>query len=333
MLDRLRRPLRDLRISVTDRCNFRCRYCMPREAYRDHQFLPRGELLTFEEIDRLVQAATRLGVSKVRLTGGEPLLRAGLHRLVAMIRSHAGVTDLAMTTNASLLPRFADRLASSGLDRVSISLDALNDSTFRAMNDAEVGVVDVLTGIEAAAEAGLGPIKINAVVIKGVNDDQVVPLARYFRGTGHIVRFIEFMDVGASNSWDAHAVVSAAEILSTLDATFPIEPIAPAYPGEVARRFRYLDGMGEVGVIASVSQPFCGDCSRLRVSAEGVAFTCLFAHSGTDLRGLLRGPPGDDTTIEAAIASVWERRSDRYSELRRPDDDRRQRVEMPRMGG
>jgi cyclic pyranopterin phosphate synthase len=304
---------------------------MPREAYGDHRFMARDELLTFEEIARLVQVTTRLGVTKVRLTGGEPLLRAGLDRLIAEIGAIDGVEDLAMTTNGSLLPRWADRLVAAGLDRVSISLDALDDQTFRIMNDADVGVVDVLTGIEAAAEAGLGPIKINAVVIRGVNDDQVLPLARYFRGTGHIVRFIEFMDVGSTNSWRPDAVVPADEILEVVNEVFPLEPIAPSYRGEVATRYRYADGTGEIGVIGSVSRPFCNDCSRLRVSADGVAYTCLFATTGIDLRDVLRA--GDDSDLEVAVEAVWMDRADRYSASREPDGDRRDRVEMPRIGG
>jgi len=331
--DTLGRPLRDLRISVTDRCNFRCTYCMPREIFgRDYEFLPRDQLLTFEEITRLARISVDLGVNKIRITGGEPLMRAKVSELVRMLAAIDGVDDLTMTTNGSLLPRHATDLASAGLDRVSISLDSLDDATFRAMNDSDVGVDEVLAGIEAAASAGLGPIKINAVVTRGVNDEHVVGMARHFRGSGHIVRFIEFMDVGTTNGWRLDDVVPAAEIIARIDAEFPLEPVEPAYRGEVASRYRYRDGAGEVGVIASVTAPFCGDCTRLRISAEGSSYTCLFAASGNDLRGPLRAGATDDE-LKQLLTGVWLGRKDRYSELRSDDTDGWEHVEMSYIGG
>ena len=325
--------MRDLRISVTDRCNFRCTYCMPKEVFgRDYEFLARDQLLTFEEIARLTELATSLGVTKVRLTGGEPLMRAGLPTLVEMLRAIPGIGDLTMTTNGSLLARRADALAQAGLDRVSVSLDATDDATFRAMNDVDFSVMGVLEGIEAAAEAGLGPIKINTVVRRGVNDHAVLEMARYFRGTGHIVRFIEFMDVGTTNGWRLDDVVPGHEILELINAQFPLEPLERTYPGEVASRYGYADGTGEIGIISSVSAPFCGDCTRLRLSAEGSIYTCLFASGGTDLRELIRSG-ADDDAVKATLRSVWEERTDRYSEIRSDGTDGWERIEMSYIGG
>lgn len=331
--DTLGRPLRDLRISVTDRCNFRCTYCMPREVFgRDYEFLPRDQLLTFEEITRMTRIAVDLGVDKVRITGGEPLVRAGLVDLVGMLSAIDGVNDLTMTTNGSLLARHAADLAAAGLDRVSVSLDSLDDATFRAMNDADFGVDEVMAGIEAAAAAGLTPIKINAVVTRRRNDEGVIDLARHFRGSGHIVRFIEYMDVGTTNGWRLDDVVPGAEIVERIDSVFPLEPIDPAYRGEVATRYRYRDGTGEIGVIASVTAPFCGDCTRLRVSADGTLYTCLFASKGTDLRGPLRAG-ASDTEIGSLLTELWTARDDRYSEIRSDDTDGWERIEMSFIGG
>jgi GTP 3',8-cyclase len=330
--DALGRSVRDLRISVTDRCNFRCVYCMPKEVYgRDYRFLERRELLTFEEIERLTRAFAALGVAKVRLTGGEPLLRRELEHLVKMLAGVPGL-DLTLTTNGSLLPRKAQSLADAGLHRVTVSLDSLDDEVFRAMNDVDVPVERVLAGIEAAAAAGLAPVKVNMVVKRGVNDDSVLPMARYFRGTGHILRFIEYMDVGHTNGWRLDDVVPVAEVVSAIDAELPLEPVEPNYPGEVARRYRYADGSGEIGVIASVTQPFCGACTRARLSAEGRLYTCLFATKGHDLRALLRGGATDDE-LQEAIAAVWRGRSDRYSELRSAETVDLPKVEMSYIGG
>jgi len=313
LTDKFQRPVRDLRLSVTDRCNFRCTYCMPKEVFgKDHEFLPRGELLSFDEISMLVALFVERGVEKVRITGGEPLLRKDLEKLIGMLRSIDGVRDLTLTTNASLLVRKARSLAAAGLDRVTVSLDALDDPTFQRMNDVGFPVAAVLEGIEAAAEAGLGPIKVNAVVQRGVNDHSVIEMARHFKGTDHIVRFIEYMDVGTTNGWRLDDVVPAEEMISAINAVLPLEPIPPNYPGEVANRFRYLDGEGEVGVIASVTKPFCGSCTRARVSAEGTLYTCLFASSGTSLRDAIRA--GDD--VGAIVEQVWSTREDRYSEIR-----------------
>lgn len=314
LLDRFGRPLLDLRVSVTDRCNFRCRYCMPREVFgSDFAFLPREQILSFEEIARLVRALHERGLRKLRLTGGEPLLRTGLPTLVSMLRGFPDL-EIALTTNGSLLAAQAPDLAEAGLNRVTVSLDSLGDDVFRTMNDADVPVAQVLDGIEAAAAEGLAPIKINAVVRRGVNDHTVVDLARHFQGSGHIVRFIEFMDVGASNDWRLDDVVPGAELVRTIDAALPLEPVEPTYRGEVARRWRYRDGSGEIGVITSVSQPFCGDCTRARVSAEGKLYTCLFATTGADLRETLRS--GDDAALAERLDAVWSAREDRYSELR-----------------
>jgi cyclic pyranopterin phosphate synthase len=331
-IDRLGRPLRDLRLSVTDRCNFRCPYCMPREVFGPHHaFLPRSEILTFEEIERLTRLFHRLGLRKVRLTGGEPLLRHDLPELVAMLAGFPGL-DLALTTNGTLLERHAEALAAAGLGRVTVSLDSLEDEVFRRMNDVDFPVARVLDGIEAAAAAGLGPIKVNAVVRRGLNDAGLVDLARHFKGSGHVLRFIEYMDVGTSNRWRPADLVPAEEIVGRIDAELPLEPIDPAYRGEVARRWRYRDGGGEIGVITSVSRPFCGDCTRARLSARGELYTCLFAAAGTDLKAPLRAGAAD-AELEALIRGIWDRRADRYSELRSAETADRERVEMSYIGG
>ena len=329
-LDVLQRPLRDLRISVTDRCNFRCVYCMPKEIFgRDYEFLPRAQLLDYEEIERLARAFVANGVRKIRITGGEPLVRRHVERLVEMLS--ALDVDLTLTTNGTLLPQKAQELADAGLRRVTVSLDALDDETFRAMNDMDVPVQRVLDGIDAAAAAGL-PVKVNAVVKRGLNEHGIVELARHFRGTGHVLRFIEYMDVGHTNGWRLDDVVSAEEILTRIADEFPLEPIEPSYRGEVAKRWRYVDGQGEIGVIASVTQPFCGDCTRARLSAEGQLYTCLFAVRGHDLRALVRST-ADDAELEAAIAAVWTRRIDRYSELRTEKTAELPKIEMSYIGG
>jgi len=329
--DTLGRPVRDLRISVTDRCNFRCTYCMPKTVFgQDYRFMDRKELLTFEELERVARVFAELGVEKIRLTGGEPLLRKELETLVGRLRAIDGL-ELTLTTNASLLARKAAALHAAGLDRVNVSLDSLDDTTFRAMNDVDFPVTRVLEGIEAASDAGL-PVKVNAVVKRGVNDEGVVEMARYFRDTGHGLRFIEYMDVGATNGWRLDDVVPAAEIVERIGAVFPLEPVEPGYRGEVAQRFRYRDGAGEIGVISSVTQPFCGDCTRARVSAEGKLYTCLFAVRGTDLRALLRGGASDDD-LHDAIATVWTRRADRYSEIRTERTSELPRIEMSYIGG
>lgn len=332
LTDTFGRPLRDLRISVTDRCNFRCIYCMPREVFGpDHQFLPRTQLLSFEEIYRLARVFVDHGVRKIRLTGGEPLVRRDIEKLVAALATLPGI-DLTMTTNASLLTPKAQALKDAGLNRVTVSLDSLDDAVFAAMNDAEFPVARVLEGIEAAMSADLTPVKINMVVKRGVNEDSVLPMARHFRGTGCIVRFIEFMDVGTTNGWRMDDVVPAREIIAMLDAEMPLEPLEPNYRGEVAKRWRYKDGGGEIGIIASVTQPFCGDCSRVRLSAEGKLYTCLFATHGHDLRAQLRGGATDDE-IAGALASIWRVRDDRYSEIRSAETARRPKVEMSYIGG
>jgi cyclic pyranopterin phosphate synthase len=332
VLDTLGRPVRDLRISVTDRCNFRCVYCMPKEIYgRGYQFLERRELLTFEEIERLSRVFASLGVEKIRLTGGEPLLRRELERLVEMLGAIPGV-DLTLTTNGSLLPQKARVLADAGLRRVTVSLDSLDDEVFRAMNDVDVPVERVLAGIEAAAAAGLSPVKVNMVVKRGANEDSVLPMARYFRGSGHILRFIEYMDVGHTNGWRLDDVVSAAEIIAAVGAELPLEPIEPNYAGEVARRYRYRDGGGEIGVIASVTEPFCGACTRARLSAEGRLYTCLFATEGHDLRALVRGD-ASEADLSERIGRVWGARGDRYSELRSAETADLPKIEMSYIGG
>jgi len=333
MTDRLERPLRDLRISVTDRCNLRCVYCMPTEIFgADFPFLPREELLTFEEILRSVKIFAELGVTKVRITGGEPLLRKGIEELIEMLSKVPGVEDLTMTTNALLLPDRAQSLRAAGLQRVTVSLDALDESVFQAMVDRPVSVAGVLQGIAAAEQAGLLPIKVNMVVKRGANEDQIEKMAESFRGTGHVLRYIEYMDVGTSNGWKLDQVVPAREILDRIHARWPIEPIQPNYLGEVANRYRYLDGAGELGIIASVSHPFCGDCNRARLTANGEFFTCLFASKGFDLRNLLRGGANNET-IAKQIRQVWEGRRDRYSEIRGEATRSLPRVEMSRIGG
>ncbi|GAB4331007.1 MAG: GTP 3',8-cyclase MoaA [Dehalococcoidia bacterium] len=331
--DRLQRPLRDLRISVTDRCNFRCTYCMPKEVFGpDFAFLNRDELLTYEEITRLARIFVDCGVEKIRITGGEPLVRKDLHLLVRQLAAIEGLRDLTLTTNGSLLRKQAANLRDAGLKRVTVSLDSLDDDVFRRMNDVGVPVAVVLDGIAAAAEAGLHPIKVNAVVQRGVNDHTIVDLARYFRGSGHIVRFIEYMDVGTTNGWRMDDVVPAAEIVDRIDAVFPLEPVEANYRGEVARRYRYRDGAGEIGIIASITQPFCRDCTRARLSPEGELFTCLFGARGHDLRSLVRGG-ATDTEIRERLSSIWRLREDRYSEIRTAATEPLPRVEMSHIGG
>jgi len=330
--DTLGRPLRDLRISVTDRCNFRCVYCMPKEVFgKDFQFLDRSALLSFEEIERVCRIFRSLGIEKVRLTGGEPLVRRNLEVLIAKLAAIEGL-DLTLTTNGSLLALKAARLKEAGLKRVTVSLDSLDDTVFRAMNDVDFPVERVLAGIDAAAAAGLAPIKVNMVVKRGVNDASIVPMARFFRDRGHIVRFIEYMDVGHSNGWRMDDVLSAAEIVQRIDRELPLEPADAHYRGEVAQRWRYRDGSGEIGVIASVTQAFCRDCTRARLSAEGQIYTCLFATAGHDLRALLRSGASDDELREF-IAQVWRGRGDRYSEIRGEHSARLQKIEMSYIGG
>jgi GTP 3',8-cyclase len=330
--DKLGRPLRDLRISVTDRCNFRCTYCMPKEVFgREYQFLERDELLTFEEIERVARIFVAHGVTKIRLSGGEPLVRRHLERLVELLGRIPGI-DLALTTNASLLAKKADSLKRAGLKRITVSLDSLDNEVFMAMNDVRFPVDRVLEGFEAAEAAGFRPIKINSVVKRGVNEQSVVDMARRFKGTGHIVRFIEYMDVGATNGWRLDDVVPARQIVGMIDAEMPIEPIEPNYEGEVANRYRYADGSGEIGIIASVTQPFCGNCTRARLSADGNLYTCLFATMGHDLRTALRSGASDDE-ISNLIGGVWGRRGDRYSEIRSADTAAIPKVEMSYIGG
>lgn len=326
------RTLRDLRVSITDRCNFRCRYCMPKEIFsREYEFLQRDLLLSFEEITRLTRLFTEVGVEKVRITGGEPLLRKGVEHLVADLAG-LPLRDLTLTTNGSLLERKAEALAAAGLSRVTVSLDSLDAGVFAAMNDVDFPVSAVLAGIDAATAAGLNPVKVNMVVKRGVNAGGILPMAEHFRGTGHIVRFIEFMDVGMSNGWRLDDVVPAQEILETISARFPLEPVEPNYRGEVAGRWRYADGAGEIGVITSISKPFCGDCSRARLSADGTLYTCLFATSGIDFRGPMRSGAGDAELI-AMINEVWTVRDDRYSELRSWSTVNLPKVEMSYIGG
>ena len=338
-LDRLGRRLHDLRISVTDRCNFRCPYCMPADVYGvGYRFLPRPELLDFEEIERLARLFVRQGVEKLRITGGEPLLRHELPKLVSGLATIEGVRDLTLTTNGVLLASQARALADAGLHRVTVSLDSHDETVFRRMSGRDVGPARVLEGIAAAERAGLSPIKINCVVQRGVNDHTLVDLARRFRGTGHIVRFIEFMDVGTLNHWDLSQVVPAREIVERIDAELPLAPLEANYPGEVARRYAYRDGGGEIGVIASVSQPFCGGCTRARLTIEGKLVTCLFAADGVDLRTPLRGGVGDEE-LSALIAGTWRARRDRYSEERAGLTDAtghveaRRKIEMYQIGG
>jgi cyclic pyranopterin phosphate synthase len=331
--DRLGRRLRDLRVSVTDRCNFRCPYCMPREVFgHSHAFLPRAEILSFEEVTRIVRAAASLGVTKVRLTGGEPLLRRDLDTLVAMLAEVDGITDLALTTNGALLAGKAHGLRAAGLSRVTVSLDSLDEAVFAAMNDVGVPLGRVLDGIAAAVDAGFWPVKLNTVVKRGVNDDGVVEVARFARERGLIARFIEYMDVGTTNGWKLDDVVPAAEIVRRIDTVLPLEPAEANYCGEVARRWRYRDGSGEVGVVASVTQPFCSDCTRARLSTDGKLYTCLFAGSGHDLRALLRAGASDEE-LRRALAGIWARRGDRYSEQRTALTAPARRIEMSYIGG
>jgi cyclic pyranopterin phosphate synthase len=332
--DSLHRPLHDLRISVTDRCNFRCTYCMPKEVFgRDYVFLRREELLSFEEIARVARIMAGLGVEKIRLTGGEPTLRRDFEKLVEMLAGIEGISDIAMTTNGSLLtPERARALKAAGLRRVTVSLDSLDDAVFRSMNDVDFPVAKVLDAIDAAAGAGLTPVKVDMVVKRGVNDGHIEAMAEHFRGSGHILRLIEYMDVGTTNGWRMQDVVSAKEILATLNARWPLEPVDPNYFGEVAERYRYVDGGGEIGIIASVTVPFCAACTRARLSADGELFTCLFGARGHDLRALLRSGRTDEE-IAGAITGIWQRRSDRYSEIRSEDTIALEKVEMSRIGG
>jgi cyclic pyranopterin phosphate synthase len=332
-LDRRGRPMRDLRISVTDRCNFRCTYCMPKDVFGPgYTFVPREQLLTFEEIARLARVFSALGVTKLRLTGGEPLLRRDLPDLVRMLADTEGIDDLALTTNGSLLARQAADLAGAGLRRITVSLDSLDDAVFARLNDVGMPVARVLEGIEAAEAAGLAPVKIDVVVRRGINEGSIVPLALEGRRRGWIVRFIEYMDVGQTNGWRMADVVPADEILALIDQVMPVAPIPPAYVGEVASRYAYRDGGGEIGVIASVTRPFCGTCTRARLSAEGRLYLCLFGMRALDLRGPLRDG-ADDDTITDLIAGAWARRTDRYSELRSAETARLPRVEMSAIGG
>jgi len=325
--------MHDLRISVTDRCNFRCTYCMPAEVYgRDYAFLPRQQILTYEELARLARLFVGLGVEKLRITGGEPTVRHDLPELVRMLAAIEGVRDLTLTTNGTALRRLAGPLAAAGLQRITVSLDSLDDEVFRRMNGIDWPVGRVIDGIAAARAAGLDPIKVNTVVRRGVNEDSILPLARWAREEGLVVRFIEFMDVGHTNGWRLDEVVPQAEILARIDAELPLEPVPPAYPGEVADRFRYRDGSGEIGVIASVTQPFCGACTRARLSAEGELFTCLFAARGTGLKEPLRAGATDEELV-ARIRAAWTARDDRYSELRTAGTAELPRVEMFAIGG
>jgi cyclic pyranopterin phosphate synthase len=337
LADRRGRALHDLRISVTDRCNFRCTYCMPRSVFdRDYAFLPQRELLSFEEITRVAAIFARHGVEKLRLTGGEPLLRKDVERLIAMLAQlstpDGRALDLTLTTNGSLLPKKARALRDAGLKRVTVSLDSLDDTVFRAMNDVDFPVERVLEGIDAAQAAGLGPVKINMVVKKGVNDSHVVDMARRFKGSGHIVRFIEFMDVGSSNGWRMDDVVPSREIVRRIGAEMPLLVADANYTGEVAERWRYADGSGEIGVISSVTQAFCSTCTRARLSTEGKLFTCLFASGGHDLRALMRSGHDDDA-IAAAIGLIWRERADRYSEIRTAATSGARKIEMSYIGG
>ena len=332
--DRLNRSMRDLRISVTDRCNFRCTYCMPKEVFNSkYQFMARDDLLSFEEITRLARLFAGHGVRKLRLTGGEPLLRKNLDVLVAELRKIEKIEDIALTTNASILTLdMAQALKSAGLDRITVSLDAIDQATFMNMNDRQVSVQKVLQGIDNACAAGFEQIKINMVVQKDVNEEDILPMAKYFKGSGHILRFIEFMDVGNSNGWNMNQVVSGAEIIKRVSSELPVEPVEAHYRGEVAKRWRYKDGGGEIGIITSVTQAFCRDCNRMRLSAEGSLYTCLFASLGTDLRRLIRENASDEY-ISEVIASTWKERTDRYSEIRGENSIPVNKVEMSYIGG
>jgi len=330
--DTLNRPLRDLRISVTDRCNFRCVYCMPKEIFgSDYPYLPHNEVLTFEEIARLAKIFVEHGVKKIRLTGGEPLVRKDLPKLIAMLAQIPNL-DLTLTTNGSLLARNAQALKDAGLQRVTVSLDSLDNNIFKAMNDVDFPVEKVLEGMEVAQKVGLEPVKVNMVVKRGVNESSVLPMARFFREKGYILRFIEYMDVGHTNGWHTEEVVSAKEIVKTINAELPLEPLDPNYHGEVAERWRYKDGSGEIGVIASVTQPFCRDCNRARLTAEGKLYTCLFAVKGHDLKSFVRGESTDEI-ISQEIARIWGKRADRYSEIRSENTIDLPKVEMSHIGG
>ena len=332
LVDSRGRAVKDLRISVTDRCNFRCVYCMPKAVFNnDYRFLPRQSLLSFEEITRLARIFAAHGVSKIRLTGGEPLLRRNLERLVASLAEIPGM-EVTLTTNGVLLPQKAAALKAAGLARVTVSLDSLDDTTFRAMNDMDVPVSDVLAGIAAAEAAGLAPLKVNMVVKRGLNDHEIVPMARHFRGSGHILRFIEFMDVGSSNGWRMDDVVPSAEVVRRIHEAFPLEAIDANYPGEVAERWRYTDGGGEIGVISSVTQAFCSSCTRARLSTEGSLYTCLFAQQGHDLQSLLR-QGRSDAELSAVIGRLWQQRGDRYSEIRTAETAALRKIEMSYIGG
>jgi GTP 3',8-cyclase len=332
-LDQLGRPVRDLRLSVTDRCNFRCIYCMPRDAFGpNHAFLARAEILMYEEFARLVSVFAQLGVSKVRLTGGEPLLRKDLETLVSMVAMTPGITDVALTTNGSLLATRAASLRAAGLDRVTVSLDSIDPAMFTAMADTRLSLTTVLDGIAAAAAAGLVPVKLNAVVRRGRNDDGILELAEFARLHGHVLRFIEYMDVGDTNKWVLDDVVPSAEIVARINAVFPLEPTPPVRRGDVAKRWRYVDGGGEIGVISSVTQPFCTDCTRARVTSTGELFTCLFGSGKLDLRAMMRGGASDDE-LSDAIAGVWSGRRDRYSERMRGQGASEPRAEMSYLGG
>lgn len=331
------RALRDLRISLTDRCNFRCTYCMPKSVFdKDYQYLPKSELLSFDEITRMTQLFAEHGAEKIRLTGGEPLLRKNLEVLIGMLaglKAHDGKPlDIALTTNASLLSKKAHALKAAGLQRITVSLDSVDEGIFRAMNDVNFSVVDVLNGIDAAQNAGFSSIKINMVVKKGVNDQGIVAMARHFKGSGHIVRFIEFMDVGSSNGWCMNDVVPSAEIVRMINAEMPIIPVEANYTGEVAQRWAYADGSGEIGVISSVTQAFCSTCTRARLSTDGKLYTCLFAQSGHDLRALMRSGK-NDIEIAGAIGLIWNQREDHYSEIRTEETAQRKKVEMSYIGG
>jgi cyclic pyranopterin phosphate synthase len=331
LLDTRGRQLRDLRISVTDRCNFRCVYCMPKTVFgRDHGFLPHQEVLSYEEITRLARLFAAGGVRKIRLTGGEPTLRRDLETLIEMLAQIPGV-ELTLTTNGSTLPHRAASLRAAGLDRITVSLDAMDDAVFRRMNDVDFPVGRVLEGIAAAKAAGFAPVKINMVVKKGANDGEILPLVRHFRGSGHILRFIEYMDVGTANDWRRDEVVPSGEVIRRIGEHFPVAPIDASYPGEVAERWRFLDGSGEIGVISSVTRSFCSTCTRLRLATDGKLYTCLFALQGTDLRPMLRGG-ATDADIAAAIAALWRRRADHYSELRQSASPAK-KVEMFYVGG
>lgn len=331
--DRYKRPLRDLRISVTDRCNFRCVYCMPKSVFdKSYQFLPRSELLSYEEIHQVVKAAAALGVRKIRLTGGEPLIRNDLEKLIEMIAGVDGISDISLTTNASILTaKRADSLRNAGLQRLNVSLDALDDETFMKVNDVGISVQTVLDGIENASKAGFESVKVNMVVKKGLNDHSILPMAKFFHGTGQILRFIEFMDVGNSNAWDLSNVVTSQQIADIIHAELPITPTKANYKGEVAKRWSYQDGGGEIGIISSVSKPFCGDCSRARLSATGSIYTCLFASSGHDLRPVLREQ--SDQSVTQALQGIWSQRQDKYSETRTQVSVLRPKVEMSFIGG